>query len=251
MDKISVVTVCFNSEKTIEDTIKSVVSQDYPNVEYIIIDGLSSDSTLEIIDRYRDKISKLLSEKDKGIYDAINKGVKLATGEVVAILNSDDLYADSKVLSRVMNLFLGSGAGAVYGDLEYVSREDVSRVSRYWRSGQYHEGRFLKGWMPPHPAFFLRRSCYESHGYFHTDFKTSADYELMLRMIHVKGVRPAYLPGVLVKMREGGQSNVSLKNRIEANREDHRAWMLNGIQPGRFTLLRKPLSKLNQFFRRR
>jgi glycosyltransferase involved in cell wall biosynthesis len=193
----------------------------------------------------------VVSEKDKGIYDAINKGVKLATGEVVAVLNSDDLYVDSGVLSKVMKLFKDSGAGAVYGDLEYVSRDNIQEVTRYWRSGSYQPGKFLKGWMPPHPAFFIRKSCYDQFGYFHTDFKTSADYELMLRMIHVKGVVPAYLPEVLVKMRVGGQSNVSLKNRIEANREDRRAWLMNGIKPGAFTLIRKPLSKLSQFFSRR
>lgn len=251
MEKISVVTVCYNSERTIEDTIRSVVTQDYPNVEYIIVDGLSRDNTLVIVDRYRNNIAKVVSEKDHGIYDAINKGAKLAEGEVVAILNSDDVYADEKVLSRVMKVFRETGAGAVYGDLEYVSRDDLSKVSRYWHSGAYRPGNFVRGWMPPHPAFFLRKSCYEKFGYFHTDFRTSADYELMLRMIHVHGVEPAYLPEVLVKMREGGQSNVSLKNRIEANREDRRAWLMNGIRPGALTLIRKPLSKLTQFFRRR
>lgn len=247
--KISIITVTYNSAETVEDTIKSVIGQTYPDIEYIIVDGLSKDNTLEIVNKYRSKIARVISEKDKGIYDAINKGVDLATGEVVAILNSDDLYNHETVIASVMKTFTDTGADAVYGDLVYVDRKDTGRVTRTWKSGIYKEGKFLKGWMPPHPSFFVKRWCYQRYGKFHTHFKTSADYELMLRFIHVNKIKLAYLSDILVRMRLGGQSNVSIANRIEANREDRRAWELNGLKPGRFTLIRKPLSKIFQFIR--
>lgn len=247
--KISVVTVTYNSAETVEDTIKSVLGQTYPDVEYIIVDGLSSDNTMEIINKYKDRIAVVVSEKDKGIYDAINKGVELATGEVVAILNSDDMFNHENVLTAVMKKFSETGADAVYGDLVYVDRKDTSKVTRTWKSGLYREGKFLKGWMPPHPSFFVKKWCYQRFGKFHTHFKTSADYELMLRFIHVNKIKLSYLPEILVRMRLGGQSNVSLANRLEANREDRKAWELNGLKPGRLTLIRKPLSKIFQFIK--
>lgn len=247
--KISVITASWNSAATIEDTLRSVTSQDHPDIEYIIIDGGSTDGTLDIVERYRSRISQVVSGKDGGIYFALNKGISLATGEVIALLHSDDFYADNQVLSRVAACFEKNTCDSVYGDLQYVDQEDTSKVTRTWISGEYVHGRFLKGWMPPHPAFFLRRSCYEKYGSFNTSFRTAADYELMLRMLHKHRVSTAYLPGVLVKMRTGGASNVTLKARIKANREDRRAWAVNELQPGLFTLIRKPLSKLGQFFK--
>lgn len=247
--KISIITVTYNSAETVEDTIQSVVNQTYPDIEYIIVDGLSKDNTLDIVKKYGDKIAKVISEKDKGIYDAINKGVDLATGEVVAILNSDDLYSHNRVIESIMKTFTDSGADAVYGDLVYVERNNTAKITRTWHSGQYKEGKFLKGWMPPHPSFFVKRWCYQRFGKFHTNFKTSADYELMLRFIHVNKIKLAYLPEILVRMRLGGQSNVSLANRLEANREDRKAWEMNGLKPGRLTLIRKPLSKVLQFLK--
>jgi glycosyltransferase involved in cell wall biosynthesis len=247
--KISVITACYNSAETIGDTLRSVISQDYPDVEYIIIDGASKDNTLEIVNAFRDKIAKVVSEKDNGIYFALNKGISLATGDVVALLHADDVYADSTVLSRVMKRFAETGAGCVYGDLHYVDRADTSRVIRNWRSGQYRDGIFRKGWMPPHPSFFLKKAHYDQFGLFDTSFRTAADYELMLRMVGRHKISIAYLPEVLVKMRVGGMSNVSLRNRIRANREDRRAWAVNGLKPGMLTLIRKPLSKLIQFLR--
>lgn len=247
--KISIITVTYNSAETVEDTIQSVVNQTYPDIEYIIVDGLSKDNTLDIVKKYGDKIAKVISEKDKGIYDAINKGVDLATGEVVAILNSDDLYSHNRVIESIMKTFTDSGADAVYGDLVYVERNNTAKITRTWHSGRYKEGKFLKGWMPPHPSFFVKRWCYQRFGKFHTNFKTSADYELMLRFIHVNKIKLAYLPEILVRMRLGGQSNVSLANRLEANREDRKAWEMNGLKPGRLTLIRKPLSKVLQFLK--
>lgn len=248
--KISIVTVTYNSSATVEETIQSVLAQDYPDKEYILVDGLSTDATCSIIKKYESQIARWVSEKDKGIYDAINKGIMMATGEVVAVLNSDDVYAGKSVLSAVMNRFITTGCDAVYGDLVYVKRDNLNAITRTWISGKYREGFFLKGWMPPHPAFFVKKDCYNRFGVFRTGFKTSADYELMLRFIHKHKISLEYLPEILVKMRLGGQSNISLKNRIEANREDRRAWEINGLKPGLITLLRKPLSKITQFLRR-
>ena len=246
--KISIITVCYNSEDTIEYSINSVLSQDCGNIEYIIIDGNSSDNTKSIIEKYRDKISHFISEKDEGIYDAMNKGIAMATGDVIGVLNSDDFYTNKEVLSKVINLFSTKNPDAVYGDLEYVSKENVKKVTRHWKAGEYKEGIFLEGWMPPHPTFFVKKNIYQLYGSFNTKLKSAADYELMLRFIHKEKIKLAYLPEVLIKMRAGGKSNVSLANRIKANKEDRLAWKLNGLKPGKLTLLLKPLSKLKQFF---
>lgn len=245
--KVSIITITYNSAETIEDTIQSVLSQDYPNIEYIIVDGASKDSTLEIVNRYRSSISKIISERDKGIYDAMNKGVTLATGDVIGILNSDDFYADSKVISDIVRTMQAANSDACYADLVYVDRVETSKVIRSWKSGEYRHGDFLRGWMPPHPTFFVKRTLYERHGLYSLELKSAADYELMLRFIHKHGVSMAYLPRVITKMRAGGQSNVTIKNRWKANKEDRLAWKMNGLQPGFLTLLRKPLSKLIQY----
>lgn len=246
--KISIITVCFNSAKTIEDTIQSIFSQDYPNVEYIIIDGGSKDATLDIVKNYSDNISHLISEPDKGIYDAMNKGIALATGDVVGILNSDDVYFDSQVLSHIAKAFEVTNADAVYGDLVYVASNNLHKVTRVWKSQPYTDGAFLKGWMPPHPTFYVKKSCYEQLGNYTLKLKSAADYELMLRFIHKHKLSVAYIPKTLVKMRVGGESNVSLKNRLRANKEDRMAWKMNGLKPHFYTLFLKPLSKLKQFF---
>jgi len=248
--KVSIVTVCYNSASTLEDTIRSVAAQNYPDIEYLVIDGKSTDGTQDIIEKYIDRISVFVSEKDKGIYDAINKGIALASGEVIAILNSDDMYAHEQVISRVVASMQENHSDACYGNLVYVKRDDTSAVLRYWKSGNYSDGLFYKGWMPPHPAFFIKKWCYSSYGTFSLELRSSADYELMLRMLHRHRVKVSYVNEVLVKMRAGGTSNMSLKNRIRGNREDYRAWELNGLKPGRFTLIRKPLSKLLQYFLR-
>jgi glycosyltransferase len=246
--KVSIVTAAYNSAATIEDTIKSVVNQDYKPIEYIIVDGLSTDGTLEIVNQYKDKIAMVVSEKDYGIYDAIAKGIALATGDIVVALNSDDMYASSDIISRVVELFHSSKADAVYGDLNYVDRFDTDKIVRKWKSGEYKKGMFLKGWMPPHPTFFVRKSCYLKYGSFNLSLRSSADYELMLRFIHKHQIKVAYLPELIVNMRAGGQSNVSFKNRFKANQEDRKAWEINGLKPGIFTLIRKPLSKIKQYF---
>lgn len=245
--KVSIITIAYNSADTIEDTIQSVLAQDYPDIEYIIVDGASKDQTLHIIDQYKTRIAKFVSEKDKGIYDAMNKGVSMATGEIIGILNSDDFYADNSVITEVVNRFKEDQCEGLYADLVYVDREKLDKVLRVWNAGPYYYGRFLKGWMPPHPTFFVRKTCYDKFGHYTLELKSASDYELMLRFIHKHQIKMSYLPRIITKMRAGGQSNVTIKNRIRANMEDRLAWKMNNLRPGLFTLTRKPLSKILQF----
>ena len=250
MIKISIITVCFNSEKTIEDTVQSVISQDYPNIEYIIVDGASKDNTLQIVEKYKDTISQIISEPDKGIYDAMNKGISAATGEVIGILNSDDVFADNSAISAIAKVFEDSSTDATYGDLVYVQSNNLNKITRNWKSKPYKEGAFLNGWMPPHPTFYVKKKYYETLGTYNLQLTSAADYELMLRFIHKHKINVAYIPKTLVKMRVGGQSNISLKNRLKANNEDRFAWKINELKPHFYTLFLKPLSKLGQFFRK-
>jgi glycosyltransferase involved in cell wall biosynthesis len=248
MLRVSIITVCYNSAETIEATIQSVIAQDYEHIEYIIIDGYSNDSTLEIVNRYKKNISLVVSEKDEGIYFAINKGIALATGDIVAILHADDFYSGNSIISAVVQVFQTKKVDTVYGDLQYVDRHQASKIIRHWKAGIYEPDLFLKGWMPPHPTFFVKKACYTAYGFYNTILRSSADYELMLRLLHKHRCSVFYIPDVLVKMRVGGQSNKSLLNRIHANREDKKAWKLNGLKPNWLTLIRKPLSKLKQWF---
>ena len=245
--KISIITVCYNSEETISDTIQSVLSQDYKDVEYIIVDGKSTDRTLEIIQSIKSRI-KLISEKDRGIYDAMNKGINIASGDVIGILNADDVYKNNQVLTAVMDAFKAN-VSIVYGDIEYVKYNDLSKVVRKWKAGVFRSGKFKWGWMPPHPGFFVKKSCYESFGLFNLNLSTSADYELMLRMLEVHHLSCNYISKTITSMRLGGASNSSLKNRLIANRNDKKAWTIHPINPFWFTFILKPLRKLPQFFR--
>ncbi len=244
--KISIVTAAYNSAATIKDTIESVLSQDYPNIEYVVADGGSKDGTVEILKSYGDKI-KWVSEKDSGIYEAMSKGVKMATGDVVGIMGSDDFYPDNQAISRVVKAFEDSKADSVYGDLYYVDAVDTNKIVRNWKSGKYNRERFLNGWMPPHTAFFLKKSAYDTYGLYDTSYQSAGDYELMLRMLYKHNVSSFYIPAVLMKMRTGGNSNASIKNRIRANKEDRRAWEMNGIKPRWYTLYAKPISKIFQW----
>jgi glycosyltransferase involved in cell wall biosynthesis len=280
--KVSLITVSYNSAKTIADTLKSVQSQTYKDIEYIVVDGNSSDGTIEIVKQFLDSakdvsqdasqdsgkdvsqdasqdsekdisqdtgvVKKFLCERDKGIYDAMNKGLAMATGEVIGVLNSDDFYCSNDVIEEVVRAFQQNNTDCLYGDLNYVDPIDTSKIVRKWRSGSFRKQNFLKGWMPPHPTFFVRKSCYDKFGKFDTQFKSAADYELMLRFLFKESCSAVHLPKVMIHMRAGGVSNVSLKNRIRANREDRLAWKINGLKPKWFTLLRKPLSKLIQYF---
>ncbi|HTA26834.1 MAG TPA: glycosyltransferase family 2 protein [Bacteroidia bacterium] len=249
MLKISIITVCYNNVDTLEDTIKSVQSQSYPEIEYIVVDGASKDGTLEIIEKYKSGISKFVSEKDNGIYFAINKGIRMATGDIIGILHGDDLYTDNTIIAKVAATFEKSGADCVYGDLQYVDRANPEKITRSWVAGEYKAGMFLKGWMPPHPTFFIRKECIEKHGDYNTTLFQASDYEFMLRMIHKHQLKIHYLPEVLVKMKIGGASNKSVINRIKNNVEDRKAWKINNLKPSVFTLFIKPLSKIGQFFK--
>jgi len=243
---VSIITVSFNAAATIRDTIESVLGQQHVALEYIVVDGGSTDDTISIVNAYGPKISHFISEPDKGIYDAMNKGIQLASGDIIGILNADDVYATDNVLSQIVDRF-GSGADAVYADLVYVDQQNTAKIKRIWISGIYTEGAFLRGWMPPHPTFFVRSSVYQQYGGYTLALKSAADYEFMLRVIHKHKIALAYLNTVTTKMRAGGISNASIKNRLNANREDRLAWTMNGLKPGWLTLIKKPLSKLGQF----
>lgn len=244
--KISIITATYNSAATVADTLRSVAAQDHPEVEHVVVDGLSTDETLQIVGSFP-HVATCRSEKDQGIYDAMNKGISLATGDIVGILNSDDFYADPQVLSRVAAAFRDPEVQAVYGDLVYVHPGQTTKVTRYWKAGSYRISSFRYGWMPPHPAFFVRRSVYDQLGVFNTGLRSAADYELMLRILYKHRLKAAYIPNVLVRMREGGMSNASLKNRLKANREDRLAWKYNDVKPYFFTLYLKPFRKIFQF----
>ncbi|WP_347159291.1 glycosyltransferase family 2 protein [Pontibacter chitinilyticus] len=245
--KISIITIVYNNCETIAEAIESVLSQTYPDIEYIVVDGLSTDGTVEVVERYRDRITTFVSGKDKGLYDAINKGISLATGEVVGLLHSDDLFYSPEAVAAVAAAFLASETDSVYGDLLYVQKEDTNKVVRNWVSGAYSRENFIYGWMPPHPTFYVKRACFEKYGLYNTQLKSAADYELMLRFLYKHHLTTSYIPEKLVKMRVGGKSNVTLKNRIRANREDYAAWHLNGLRPRFYTRYLKPLRKLVQF----
>lgn len=248
--KVSIITITYNSGATLRDTVESVVNQTYPDIEYIIVDGLSKDNTLAIVDEYRNKISKVISEKDHGLYDALNKGIGLATGDIIGLIHSDDFYTNPQVIEHVVKTLSEQKADGLYADLFYVDKDDTHRIFRKWKSGNYKHGMFLNGWMPPHPTFFVKRECYEKFGRFNLLFKSAADYELMLRFIHKHRIKLSYLPEFIIKMRVGGKSNVTLKNRIRANQEDRKAWKVNGLKPRIYTLYAKPLRKIIQLFKK-
>ena len=248
--KVSIITVCYNSEATIKETIESVASQSYSDIEYIIVDGKSTDNTLEIIQQFGNRVSKVISEPDNGLYDAINKGIGTATGNVIGLVHSDDILASTNVINNIVDVFNASGCDGVYGDLQYVDKQNANKVFRNWMSGEYEHGMFLKGWMPPHPTLYVKRELFEKYGNYDASFKFAADYELMLRFIHKHQIKLSYLPEVMVKMRTGGKSNSSISNRIKANLEDRKAWQINGIKANFLTPYMKPLSKLKQFYKK-
>lgn len=256
---ISLITATYNAAATLRDCLECVKSQTTQGIQHIIIDGGSTDSTMEIVAEFQDNLSLVLSEPDNGIYDAMNKGLKLATGEVIGILNSDDFYPTHDTLDKVTKIFNDPEVEACYGDLNYVTELPPSvaadkretekyKTVRYWKSGQYSPGKFYWGWMPPHPTFFLRRSVYERFGNFNLDLGTAADYELMLRFLLKHQIKAAYIPEVLVHMRTGGASNATLNARIAANRNDRLAWEVNELKPYPMTILLKPIRKIPQFF---
>lgn len=228
--RISIITVCYNSAQTIRDSIESVLSQNYSEIEYIVVDGGSTDGTLGILEEYRESIDIFVSGPDQGIYDAMNKGIKRATGDVVGLLNSDDLFAKNSVLRRVAKEFEEVRVDAVFGDLVYVRSNDPSKVVRNWKSSEYYPGAFSKGWHPAHPTFYVRRKVYQELGGFDTRMKVSADFEIMMRFLEVGSISSSYIPETLVLMRTGGESNKSIRNILVGNRYIYEAFRKHGIR---------------------
>ncbi len=247
--KISLITVCYNAESNITDCLKSVALQDYIDLEYIIVDGGSTDSTLQILKKFSKIISILISEPDKGIYDALNKGISLANGDIIGILHSDDFFAQHNILTKVANAFITQKADLLYGNLDYVNRIYTNKITRRWRSQTYNDQLFLNGWMPAHPTFYAKKSCFLLLGNYDLNFKSAADYDLMLRFFYKTNLKKYFLDIVMVKMRVGGKSNASLSNRWFANREDYQSLKKNLIPFPLKIILFKPLRKIWQFFR--
>lgn len=248
--KISIVTVVYNRAGTIADALRSVKTQSYPDVEHVIQDGGSEDGTLDIIRQFEVSSTKLVSEPDAGIYDAINKGISRANGDIIGLMHSDDFFADDKVLERVAEAFRNQEIDGVYGDLDYVSASNTSKIVRHWRSGLYCADLLKRGWMPPHPTLYLRREVFDRWGLYDTSMSIAADYEAMLRYLVKGNIRLAYIPEVLVKMRVGGESNRSLSRILQKSREDYTALRRHDVGGVR-TLMAKNFSKLEQFLPRK
>lgn len=246
--KVTLITATFNSASSIKTCLGSVVFQNYNDLEYLVIDGKSSDDTLNFVKDYQQKFPfiKLFSEKDCGIYDALNKGVQLATGDVVGFVHSDDLLASNHIVTDVVTQLQNEQLDGVYGDLQYVDKFDLNKVIRLWKSCDFKPGLLKQGWMPAHPTLFLKKEVYKKHGLFDLTYKIAADYDFMLRVLKDNSLKFGYLPKVITKMRVGGASNRSLKNIIQKTKEDYRAIRSNKLG-GIYSILRKNTSKIKQF----
>lgn len=247
--KFSIITACFNSSRTIAEAISSLKSQTWSDVEHIVIDGASSDDTANIARLTLGAKDVLVSEPDNGIYDALNKGIRHSSGDVIGFLHSDDFLANEAVLQQVAEIFLQSNVDAVYGDLLYVNAVNPSRIVRHWRAGEFSRLKLHRGWMPPHPTFFMRRDLYKILGAFNTDYVIASDYESLLRYLSYPSLKVKYIPEVLVKMRIGGASNGSLKQIIRKSREDFSVMKKYGLNPY-IALPYKNFSKIPQFFKK-
>lgn len=245
--KFSIITVTYNSEKYLADCIRSVQRQNYKNIEHIIIDGNSTDDTVKIIREYEHHVAHWISESDRGMYDAINKGLKLATGDIVGILNSDDMLASADVIRSIADCFETTNTDSVYGDLVYVQPADTKVVVRSWKGSAYKRFRFRYGWMPAHPTFYMRRSLVQQYGLYENHYFTAADYEFMARYLYRHRISATYLDTMIVKMRTGGASNVNFKMRLRANRRDYLAMKINKIPFPFIASILKPLIKIPQF----
>jgi glycosyltransferase len=246
--KVTIITVTYNSAKYLEDCINSVVNQTYPEIEHIIIDAASTDGTLDIIRSYENQIAKWVSETDKGMYDAINKGMEMATGDVIGILNSDDMLATKDVIAEIVNCFIQHKVDSVYGDLVYVDQVNTKRIIRYWKGFSYKRYRFNYGWMPAHPTFYFKRELLKELGGYESHYFTAADYEFMARYLYRFRISAKYISMLIVKMRVGGQSNRNIKSRLRANRRDYLAMKINKIPFPFIASILKPLIKLRQYY---
>lgn len=244
---VSIITVSYNSIGTISDTIKSVLAQTYPDIEYIIIDGSSTDGTIELINSFGKSISKFISEPDNGIYDAINKGIRLSTGNIVGIINSDDFFYDNNVIERVVGLFKEHDIDAVFGDAQFVDPIKTSKIVRYYSSKLFDVGKFKYGFMPAHPSFYVKRELFEKLGYYKTNYKIAADFELLVRFLYINQIECKYLEMPFVSMRTGGISNKSIHNKYILNKEIARACKENGIRTNYFFIYLKYLAKIFDF----
>lgn len=245
---ITIITATYNSASNIRTCLDSLVNQDYNNIEHLIIDGKSNDDTLNIVKSYqKNSLIKIFSESDKGIYDALNKGIKLAAGEIIGFVHSDDFLASPEIISEIVNEIRDKNLDGVYGDLHYVDKTNVNKIIRKWKSFKFDYYNLKKGWMPPHPTFFIKKSVYKKHGLFNLNYSISADYDFMLRVLSDKSLKFGYLPKVITKMRLGGESNGKIKNVVLKIKEDYIIIKKNNV--GDFlTLIRKNTSKIKQFF---
>lgn len=245
--KVSIITVVFNASGTIRNAIESVLSQTYKEIEYIIIDGGSRDGTVDIIASYGNRITKMISQPDEGLYHAMNKGVDLATGEIVGFINADDMINSDDCVTAIVEKFKQSNADAVYGDNIYVDQHNTSKIVRYWRAGEYNKNNFRKGWMPPHLSTYIKRKYYSEFGLFRKDMKIAGDYELMLRFFYKNKLRVIYINKIIARMRAGGISNSSFSNILKANIEVYKSWGLNGLRVSPLIIIAKPIKKIIQF----
>ena len=250
--KISIITVSYNSSSTICDTFESVLQQIYPDIEYIVVDGLSIDGTVDIIKEYKPKFNgrmRWISEKDNGLYDAMNKGINMATGDVVGIINSDDLLAEPDAIKKVMDVFNNSDVDCVYADLYYVSQDNTNHIVRHWKSRKV--GTFAKGWHPAHPTFYVKKSVYDKYGTFNLKYRLAADFEIMLRLIEKCKISTHYLPVPLVRMRLGGATSKNLQNILKGNIECYNAFKDNKISVSILYPLYRIVPKFKQFFHKK
>lgn len=249
--KVSIITATYNSALTINDCMDSVLGQTYKDIEYVVIDGNSKDKTVEVIKARAAAHPniKWVSEADKGIYDALNKGIEKATGEIIGFVHSDDYLAEEGIISEIVKIFEDEDADGIYGDLEYVKKEDTLRVIRSWKSKNFHSKLLQKGWMPAHPTLFLRKEVYQKHGDFNLKFKIAADYDFMLRVLKDTSLKYNYLPKVITKMRVGGASNRNLRNIYQKSKEDYTVIKSNNMPFPIRVLLIKNFSKIPQFFK--
>ncbi|MDR2039810.1 MAG: glycosyltransferase [Bacteroidales bacterium] len=243
--KVSIITASYNNVDTIRSTIESVLSQTYPDIEYIVVDGGSADGTVDIIKEYQHFIAKWISEPDEGIYYALNRGLDMATGDVIGFLHADDVLCDYSTVSKIIDIFEKKQVDAVYGDLVYVARNDVHNIVRFWKSNDFTPQLLKQGWMPPHPTLFVLKKMYEKYGNFNTNLRIAADYDLILRFFSQPDFKSEYLPHIIVRMRMGGMSNKNIGNLFRKSQEDYKSMKFNNIG-GLRALIWKNFSKLSQ-----